>query len=172
MIDLLTVVDVQNGFVNEHTRPVVPVILKLVRRWREREGHVAFPRFVNREDGPHERWIGWTRFTEAPENALVAELDAGEEEVFVKHGYTAFTPAFEAMVRHESVSRLLLCGIATDGCVLKTAVDAFEREVEPVVLADACASHAGEEVHEAGLMLIRRFIGKGQVRTVAEVVGE
>jgi len=65
---------------------------------------------------------------------------------------------------------LVLCGIATDGCVLKTAVDAFERGIEPVVVVDACASHAGNAVHEAGLLLLGRFIGAGQLRSVADFV--
>jgi nicotinamidase-related amidase len=65
---------------------------------------------------------------------------------------------------------LVLCGIATDGCVLKSAVDAFERGIEPVVVTDACASHAGREIHEAGLLLLARFIGPGQLKSAADFV--
>lgn len=56
-----------------------------------------------------------------------------------------------------------MCGIASDGCVLKTAVDVFEQGIVPVVLKDLTASHAGEAVHEAGILLISRFIGQDQV---------
>jgi len=52
---------------------------------------------------------------------------------------------------------------------LKSAVDAFERDIEPVVITDACASHAGGAVHEAGLLLLGRFIGKDQLRLAAEL---
>ena len=31
---VLVVVDVQNGFITEHSEPVVPVIVDLVRRWQ------------------------------------------------------------------------------------------------------------------------------------------
>ena len=55
--------------------------------------------------------------------------------------------------------------------MLKTAIDAFERGIEPVVVVDACASHAGREIHEAGLTLLRRFVGGRQLRTTAEVLG-
>jgi nicotinamidase-related amidase len=167
---MLVVVDVQNGFLNEHTHHVLANVGRLVAAWRAHAAPVAFTRFVNREGGPHVRWIGWTRFMNEPENALVPGLDAREGEIVVKHVYSAFTEAFERRVRELRVGRLVLCGIATDGCVLKTAVDAFEREIEPVVAVDACASHAGARIHEAGLELLARFIGRRQLRSVETIV--
>jgi nicotinamidase-related amidase len=80
------------------------------------------------------------------------------------------TPELENYLREQQVERLVLCGIATDGCVLKSAVDAFERGIEPVVVTDACASHGGSEIHEAGLLLLGRFIGAGQLKSVADFV--
>jgi nicotinamidase-related amidase len=167
---LLLVVDVQNGFVNEHTRHIVPVINRLIAACTGRGERVAFTRFVNTPDSAYARWIGWTRFMQEPENDLFDALDVGAAPVFVKHGYTAFTPEFESFLHAQRIERLVFCGIATDGCVLKSAVDAFERGVEPVVLTDACASHAGREVHEAGLLLLGRFIGAGQLRSAEDFV--
>ena len=167
---LLLVVDVQNGFVNGYTRHLIDVVNGLIAGFAGRREPVAFTRFVNIPGSGHERWIGWTRFMHEPENALVDTLATGSSPVFVKHGYTAFTPAFEDHVRERRIERLLLCGIATDGCVLKSAVDAFERGIEPVVLSDACASHAGREIHEAGLLLLSRFIGPRQLKSAAGFV--
>ena len=39
-----------------------------------------------------------------------------------------------------------------------------------LVVTDACASHAGSEIHEAGLLLLGRFIGAGQLKSVADFV--
>lgn len=167
---LLLVVDVQNGFINEHTERVIEPVNSLIGVFRRCHRDVAFTRFVNVPDSGHARWIGWTRFMQAPENALYEGVDVGDAPVFVKHGYTAFTESFTEYVAEKSIERLVLCGIATDGCVLKTAVDAFERGIEPVVVVDACASHAGREVHEAGLLLLGRFIGKGQLKSVSDMV--
>ena len=167
---MLLVVDVQNGFVNEHTRHVIEPINRLIGAFSERGEPVAFTRFVNRPDSGYERWIGWTRFMHGPENDLYDAIDARAGPVFVKHGYTAFTPELESYLREQQVERLVLCGIATDGCVLKSAVDAFERGIEPVVVTDACASHGGSEIHEAGLLLLGRFIGAGQLKSVADFV--
>ena len=166
----LLVVDVQNGFVNEHTRHVIGPINRLISAFSERREPLAFTRFVNMPDSGYERWIGWTRFMHGPENDLYDAIHAGAGPVFVKHGYTALTPELENYLREQQVERLVLCGIATDGCVLKSAVDAFERGIEPVVVTDACASHGGSEIHEAGLLLLGRFIGAGQLKSVADFV--
>jgi len=166
---MLLVVDVQNGFVNDHTRHVVGIINKLIGAFADRGDAVAFTRFVNTPDSGYARWIGWTRFMQGPENNLFDALDVGTAPVFVKHGYTAFTPEFESYLREQRITRLVLCGIATDGCVLKSAVDAFERGIEPVVVTDACASHAGRELHEAGVLLLGRFIGTRQLKSVADL---
>ena len=162
---MLLVVDVQNGFLNEHTRHILTVVNALMGAFAARNQAVALTRFVNRPGSGFDRWIGWTRFMHSPENDICDELDAGAAPVFIKHGYTAFTPAFEKHLGTLGIGRLVLCGIATDGCVLKSAVDAFERGIEPLVATDACASHGGHEVHEAGLLLLGRFIGKDQLRS-------
>ena len=167
---MLLVVDVQNGFVNEHTRFIIEAVNRLTGAFSGRGLPVAFTRFVNTPGSGYERWIGWTRFMHGPENDLHEAVDAGAGPVFVKHGYTAFTPEFENYLREQRVERLVLCGIATDGCVLKSAVDAFERGIEPLVVTDACASHGGNEIHEAGLLLLGRFIGAGQLKLVADFV--
>ena len=166
----LVVIDVQNGFINEHTRPVLATITKLIDAFARREEPLAFTRFVNRAGSPYERWIGWTRFREAPENALADGLDTRGAPVFEKHVYSAFSAEMQSWLARRRIDSLVLCGIATDGCVLKTAVDAFERDIEPVVVTDACASHGGEAAHQAGLLLLGRFIGTRQLKRAAEFV--
>jgi len=106
---------------------------------------------------------------EAPEIDLVPGLAGPTDPVFDKSGYTAFTSAFSAFVANNAIDTIALCGVSTDSCVLKTAVDAFERGIEPVVFADACANHRSEEIHQAALLILSRFIGKGQVRESSSV---
>ncbi len=167
---MLLAVDVQNGFVNEHTRHIIEPVNALIGAFTGRGEPLAFTRFVNTLGSGYERWIGWTSFMHRPENNLSDAVDVGSAPVFVKHGYTAFTDEFSNYLDEHSIDRLVLCGIATDGCVLKTAVDAFERGIEPVVITDACASHAGRALHDAGLLLLARFIGAGQLKSVADFV--
>jgi nicotinamidase-related amidase len=61
------------------------------------------------------------------------------------------------------ITKVFICGIATESCVMKTAIDLFERNIRPIVIQDACCSHAGEAAHNAGLLIIERNIGKAQI---------
>lgn len=166
---LLLVVDMQNGFINDKTEHIIPTIKKLLdaRKWKR----VVFTRFINRPNSGYVQWIHWSRFMGPPETDIISDLQPYADAIVDKHGYTAFVDGLAELVVTEKVATVCICGVATDGCVLKTAVDAFERGIEPVVVVDACASHAGPAVHDAGLLLLGRFIGKGQLRTAEEVLG-
>jgi nicotinamidase-related amidase len=163
---VLVVVDVQNGFITDHSKPVVPVIVDLVRRWQAADGEVVFSRYFNYPDSPFERLIGWTKMASGPETELVAELApyvGPRTPVIDKNIYTLFTPEGTHLVNERGWTDLYLFGIDTDSCVLKTAADAFERDLTPWILQDACASHAGPEAHNAGLLIAGRFIGANQI---------
>lgn len=170
---VLVVVDVQNGFITEHSKPVVPVIVDLVHRWQAASGDVVFTRYLNYADSPFERLIGWTEMADGgPETDLVADLVpfvSPHTPVINKYIYTLFTPEGAQLVTERGWTDLYVCGIDTDICVLKTAVDAFEQNLTPWVIEDACASHSGPEAHNAGLLVTRRFIGADQVIRAADV---
>jgi nicotinamidase-related amidase len=170
MKTLLTVVDMQNGFVNDATRHIVEGITTLIRKAEVEHIEIAFTRFINQPQSGYVKWIRWSRLMSEPEITIIPELSNFAQHVFDKHGYTAFVEEFNLFVEQRGIERILFCGVATDGCVLKSAVDAFERNIEPVVIHDACASHAGVEVHEAGKLLLGRFIGKRQLWTVSDAL--
>jgi nicotinamidase-related amidase len=163
---VLVVVDVQNGFITEHSQPVIPIIVNLVRRWQTAGGDVVFSRYLNYAGSPFERLIGWTKMTGSPETELVTELApyvGPHTPVVDKYIYTLFTPEGTQLIEKRAWTDLYVCGIDTDVCVLKTAVDAFERNLTPWILKDACASHAGPEAHAAGLFIAGRLIGTNQI---------
>ncbi len=163
---VLVVVDVQNGFITEHSHPVVPVIVDLVRRWQAAHGDVLFTRYLNYPGSPFERLIGWTEMIDGPATELVTELTpyvGPHTPVIDKYIYTLFTPEGTRLVGQCGWTDLYICGIDTEICVLKTAVDAFEHNLTPWVLEDACASHSGPKAHNAGLFIAGRFIGTNQI---------
>ena len=166
----LVVVDMQNGFLNEKSRHIIPSVVNLVEQMSNRDVPVLFTKFQNKPCSQYERLIGWQRLRESPEIDLTPELSTFAREVFVKNFYSAFTDAFSQRVQEAGWTNLVLCGVATDGCVLKTAIDAFERDLTPFIVADACASHAGQAVHDAGLLLAGRFIGKPQIVTTEAIL--
>ncbi|MEV0357367.1 isochorismatase family cysteine hydrolase [Nocardia sp. NPDC050697] len=166
---ILLVIDVQNGFVNEHSRHVVPIIRDLAEQWTNAGGATLFTRYHNYEGSPYQRLIGWNGLREAPQTDLVPDLrplaDAPGAQVLDKVTYTALTDDGRRMLT--GYTDLYICGIATDGCVLKTALDAFDSGYTPWIIEDACASnatrHPAAEVHQSALTLLSRLIGSRQL---------
>jgi nicotinamidase-related amidase len=147
----LMVVDVQNGFVTAASAHVVPIITNLVRRWQDADGDVIFTRYYNYSGSPFERLIGWYGLHASPDTELVDDLIPFTHDphahVIDKKVYTAFTDDGRQLVEEQGFTDLFICGIATDGCILKTTLDAFELGYTPWVLADAVASNASTSIH-------------------------
>ncbi|MEV0325439.1 cysteine hydrolase [Micromonospora echinospora] len=162
----LIVIDMQNGFITAHSRHVIPKVVELVERW-EAKGHpVVFTRYRNYAGSPFERLIHWAKLQGPPETDIVPELaeHAGRARAVIdKTIYSYFNDDGTALAARECWTDLVFCGIDTESCVLKSAVDAFERDLTPWVVVDAAASHAGQATHDAGLLVTRRFIGGGQL---------
>ncbi|MEV6340957.1 isochorismatase family cysteine hydrolase [Nocardia vinacea] len=175
MIDIdraaLLVIDVQNGFVNEFSAHVVPVIADLATRWARTGRPTVYTRYWNYPGSPWERLIGWKALYGPPETDIVDELahlvtEPGAQ-LLDKKVYTALTPKGIDLLRALDVTDLIICGIATDACILKTALDAFEHGYTPWVIRDAVASnatrHRATEIHESALLHISRLVGEGQI---------
>jgi nicotinamidase-related amidase len=169
---VLVVVDVQNGFITEHSQPVVPIIANLVHRWQVAHGDVVFTRYLNYPGSPFERLIGWNKMADGPETELATELAPyvnSNTPIIDKFIYTLFTPEGKRLVDEQDWTDLYICGIDTEVCVLKTAADAFEHNLTPWILQDACASHSGPKAHAAGLFIAARFIGANQIIQTASL---
>lgn len=170
---VLVIVDVQNGFIRDASRHVVPVIAELADRWQDAGHDVVFTRYFNFPGSQYERLFGWTSLQEPPETDIVPELVKSADKataIIDKDIYSLFTDAGRELVRDYGWTDLYICGIATESCVLKTAADAFEQgDLTPWIIEDASASHAGSAAHEAGLLVARRFIGPNQIIQVADL---
>jgi nicotinamidase-related amidase len=77
---------------------------------------------------------------------------------------TGLPEALTTFLREQRIERAFVAGIDTDTCVLKIAMDLFDRSIEPLVLADCCASTAGLQAHLAGLAVLSRNIGAERFR--------
>jgi nicotinamidase-related amidase len=155
----LLIVDVQRGFINQWTTHV-PGAVEALQKDFER---VVVTRFFNPEGSFYRRLIGWQRFAKDSDDFPLAFAPPVKAPVIDKATYTCVKPEFLETLAGWGMGRVYVCGIATDNCVLKCAVDLFEAGIEPVVLAAACGSHGGPDCHKAGLMLLQRFIGANQV---------
>ncbi|MBF6129979.1 cysteine hydrolase [Nocardia brasiliensis] len=173
----LLVIDVQNGFVNEGSAPAVPVIVDLVAAWSATNRPTVFTRYRNYPNSPWERLLGWRALHGPPETDLIDELvpftARPKSHLLEKTVYTALTADGSKLIGALGVCDLIICGIATDACVLKTALDAFERGYVPWVVRDAVASnatrHSAQQMHDSALLHLARLIGENQLVTAAQV---
>lgn len=173
----LLVVDAQNGFVNEHSEHVIPAIVDLTSRWMRTARPTIFTRYRNYPGSPYETLIGWRALYGPPDTDIVADLipfttKAGAR-LLDKTTYTALTKEGLALLEELDVTDLVICGIATDACVLKTALDAFELGYVPWVVRDAVTSnatrHSAQEIHDSALVHISRLVGAGQLPIASDI---
>lgn len=103
------------------------------------------------------------------EHRIVASLEPLEHEwVLDKSSRSAFTSTtFSDVLRRAGVSRLVIAGWATDGCVDLTARDAVDRGWPTVIVEDATAAFTAE-AHVGALDGFARLFG--EVRTTASVI--
>jgi nicotinamidase-related amidase len=158
--DCLMIIDVQEGFIGAATEAIPDRVAALQERFR----HVVVTRFVNPEGSPYRRLIGWSRLAPGSAESRLAFAPRADALMLEKSVYTAVSPTLLSYLEQHRIERVHLCGIATDNCVLATAVDLFQSgHAVPVVLVDYCASHGGAECHAAALTILPRLIGRDQV---------
>ena len=155
----LLIIDVQKGFITESTAHIPSIVETLAAQYQQ----VFATRFINPHDSAYRRLIHWERFAPGSEDTQLAFTPPPGTALIEKFTYSCIDAGFRARLEMMDAREVHLCGIATDNCVLKCAVDLFETGYRPVVLAAACASHAGTDYHDWGLRILRRLIGSEQV---------
>ncbi|MFF9785756.1 isochorismatase family cysteine hydrolase [Streptomyces nigrescens] len=169
----LVVVDVQSGFINEHSKGVVPAVVRLARSWVSLGGPVVFTKFFNPPGSPYERITGWTRLRTTEEQRIVESLQPHVQAataVIDKSVSNALTPELTQLVKDRRWTDLVLAGIDTDACVYDTAISAYHAGICPWIVTDACASTGGPEYHDAALLLASRNIGRHQLLTTEALI--
>lgn len=86
-----------------------------------------------------------------------------------KVAYSAFYMSrLEWVIRKLGVTRLLVCGIVTNGGVASTFRDAHVRDLEAILLEDGCAAFS-PEVHKTAVDALRPV---GRIASIAEMMAE
>ena len=157
--ECLLIVDVQKGFINEHTKHLPGKINNLYKSYDK----VFATKFYNKLDSFYDTLINWGRVRKATEEFELAFIPEERTEILEKSVYSCVNPFFLEKLNALGIKKVDICGIDTDICVTKCAVDLFENGIVPVVLEEYCASTAGPNAHKCGIATIKRFIGAKQV---------
>jgi nicotinamidase-related amidase len=167
---VLLVIDVQRGFINCNTAHVVPKIRTLLDM-RHFQKHL-FTRFINSPNSQFAKQLQlFGMYEDDPDTELAPELIPYASEVFIKYGYGSLTPELHQLLTVQQASQVVLVGIETDACVLKTAFDLFDAGFHVQVISDLCASgDADPRIHESALSILARNIGVSNVLTLEELL--
>ncbi len=127
-----------------HTRETYQTDLGDVNDYRHSLGYVGKP-------GP----LGRFCITGEPGHAFVEEVQPlPDETVIDKAGFSAFyNSELDALLRHQGIDHLILCGVTTQACVHSTLREAVDRGYWCLTIADCCAA-LEPGLHEAALEIV------------------
>lgn len=181
----LLVIDVQRGNISEYNRFIPNGIASIIKA--ELFNPIIFTRYVNTPDSPARLFlessemsdfgsagmdakIGEVLGAKAPglDTYGVTQLPEGygaARYLLTKNIYSAVTPEFEELLGELDLENtgMYIVGADTESSVLKTALDLFERSIEPIVLSEFCGSHRGLGNHQRALELMKELIGAERV---------
>jgi nicotinamidase-related amidase len=168
------VVDLQKDNVGGFCRPIIPNVKLLLREARGKRIPVIFAcdsrypdDFLFTKSGHPLRTI---RGTEGVR--VIEELEPGATDIIVEKRMLSafFGTDLDFTLRQKGIKTLIVTGVATWACVLKTVFDAAELGYEVIVPADCCASPS-QEGHESALKVLGLLrVVKPSIKEVIETL--
>jgi nicotinamidase-related amidase len=157
----LVVIDVQNYFVNDKTNELPAKIADFIEN--NKFDYILFTQFVNNENSNFVKLLNWRKCFSSPDIDIHPTLTKfiTPENTFRKTAYSIFKAAgFTDFLKKHDISKLFLCGIDTDSCVLASSFDAFDLGYEVKVIKNLCQSYSGSEYDNAAGKIIDKSIQK------------
>lgn len=173
----LVVIDMQAAFAEPSSvwaapryEEITPVIARLVKQFTDRVVYTRFVRDAGEEGAWRPYYDRWSTMRQPADSSLWdLTLTATENAPIVSEPtFSKWGPQLERVVGH---APLVMCGVATDCCVLATAYAAADAGRSVVVVADACAG-ATQEAHEQALALLDMLDPMVVVRASDQICAE
>lgn len=152
MKNALIIIDVQPGFVRgDYT--IVEAIKKHISE--SNYDWIISTVFKNSIYSSYVQYLNWTRLMEEEKSLIKSD------DVILKHGYGFDRYDYQKLYRNFHYD---LCGISTEACVSKIALDLFDLGHDFSVLEWLCRSTGGIIVHNMAIELLTRNIGSAVIR--------
>lgn len=166
------IIDMQNDFIAKGAPIECPggaeIVgnIEILRKWaKDCDIPVFFTQEIHRKQRVD---FGLELIRNEPEHCLegtegveiISALTPAEDEfVILKRRYSGYyLTDLELLMRSFNRKVLIITGVATNVCVYATALDAIQRDIQPVVISDGVAG-TSIELHEAFLKNIDYVIG-------------
>lgn len=157
----LFLIDIQNGFVSDRTKFIIPRIRQLAESFKG--DFILATKFINSQNSGFTEIMHWGRLKESPEIDLLPFVKKCADYIIEKNTYTACTDEVLKILSEKNINEVYIAGIDTDCCVLTTAINLFEHNIRPIVLEEYCASNGGENSHNSAITVLKRTIGMQQI---------
>ena len=155
----LLIIDIQKGFINKHTKHILPKINHLLDQF----DIIFATKFYNIEGSFYDTLINWHELRKNTEEFELAFTTDKNLNIIEKSVYTCVNSDFIKKLKHDNIKKVYICGIDTDICVTKSAVDLFENGIIPIIIENYCASTGGKQAHNNGISTLKRYIGSNQI---------
>ena len=159
MNNLLLIIDLQENFINDNTKNVPNSIKKLIDS--NITNHIVFTKFINDDSSNFYKILNYKGCMSEKDRNIV--IDTKDYKIIEKRVYTAYNDELKLYINTNNIKTIYLCGIDTDACVLKTALDLFENNFDVKVIEDCSMSHSGIEYHISAINMLRKLIGNQNV---------
>lgn len=159
MNTLLLIIDLQKDFINEHTKDIIPKIECLISQNKFHK--VIFTKFINSQDNICFKRLNYQGCMNEDGQKIV--INTNNNKIIDKQIYSTFNEELEEYISNNNITKIYICGIDTECCVLKTAFDLFEHNYDVYILKDYCASIYGKDKHNNALEIIKRNIGLDKI---------
>lgn len=158
----LVIIDLQKGFITNHTQKLPAMIRNFILRHKENYDLIIFTQYVNHLQSNFVKNLNYSGFIKKEQNDFVKEIKefTNKDNVFTKDTYGSFVNnKVSNIFKKYKIGEVDLAGIDTENCVLTFARDAFDRGYKVNVLKELCGSHSNLELHRAALKIIKNNIG-------------
>jgi len=158
----LIMIDVQKGFINKTTIPVISRIRNFIKKHRDEYKLLIFTQYFNKKSSSFTRHLDWHGFMDKKETDLVDEIKefVNNKNLFPKYTYGSFVDnKLFNLLKKNKIEQVELTGFDTENCVLTFARDAFDRGMSVVVLKNLVASSSNPKLHKSALEIIKDNIG-------------
>lgn len=159
MNNSLLVIDLQENFINNNTKNVPNSIKKLIDS--NIANHIVFTKFINDDSSNFYKILNYKGCMNEKDRNIV--IDTKDYKIIEKRVYTAYNDELKLYIDTNKIRTIYLCGIDTDACVLKTALDLFENVFDVKVVEDCSMSHSGIEYHNSAINMLKKLIGSQNV---------
>lgn len=158
----LIVVDMQMGFMNEHTEYLENKIASYIDN--RSFDIIIGTKYINNEKTACYIFEGWKECMDGTvDTYLVPKISSRVNVTFEKSVYSCWSETLKDYLKSRNIDDIYFCGVNTGCCVLHSAFDAYNDLFSCYVIEDLCGSTSGEESHKAAITILKECITQERV---------